>query len=275
MSQPPSSPYPDSYPPPHQQPGGYQPPQQPHYGTGYPPPSQPGYGQPGYGQPGYGQPGYGQPGYGQPGYGQPGYGVPADLPPRKKSKAGRIVLIVLAVVLVLCVGGGATVYFLTKDTVSEVVDATKTRVSAPDTLAGRPKVNDPRLQSAAEQMSAQIKKDVPNATSTVGGFYGNPQKKDLVMIAGASGVVADPRKELQDATNGLSTDLGVTEFKTVDAGPLGGDAKCGDGKAEGVPVGVCVWADRGSVGLIVMYFKSAAHLQSQFATMRGQIEHKG
>ncbi|WP_406036676.1 hypothetical protein OG799_19710 [Micromonospora sp. NBC_00898] len=294
MSQPPSNPYPGSYPPPRQQPGGYPAQSGPQYGGGYPP-QQPG---PQYGgdyPPQQSGPQYGggyppqQPGPQYGGYpgeqapaqggsylesGQPSYGAPAG-PPPKKSKVGRILLITLAVVVVLCLGGGAVLFFAAKDKVGDVVDATKTRVVAPTTLAGRPKVTDPQLTSAAEEMTSEMKKDVPDATSTAGAFYGNPAKKDLVMIAGASGVMADPKKELDNATKDLSTELGVTTFSTVDAGPLGGDAKCGDGKADDVPVGVCVWADRGSLGVIVLYFKSADDLKSQFVTMRGQIEQKG
>ncbi|MCP3782398.1 hypothetical protein NLX85_03335 [Micromonospora sp. A3M-1-15] len=306
MSQPPSSPYPGSYPPPQQQPGGYQPPQQPSHGGGYPPApqQQPQYGggypqssQPGQ-QYGGGYPESNQPGqqygggypesgqqYGQQpgqqyggGYvetGQPGYGAPAPLPPKKKSSAGKIVLIVLAVVLVLCVGGGAIAFFATKDKVGEVVTATKTRLVEPPTLAGRPKVSEPQLQQAATQMKSEIAKDVPNATSTVGAFYGEPEKKDLVMIAGASGVIADPKKEMADAITAITPELGAKEFKTVNAGPLGGDAKCGDGKTEDIPVAVCIWADKGSLGMVVVYFKSAAEIQSQFVTMRGEIEKQG
>ncbi|MEU9823569.1 hypothetical protein [Micromonospora chersina] len=287
MSQPPSSPYPGSYPPPHQQPGGYQPPQQPQYGGGYPPAGQ----QPQYGggYPQTNQPGqqYGggypetgqQPGqqYGG-GYvetGQPGYGAPAPLPPKKKSSAGKILLIVLAVVLVLCVGGGVAIWFAAKDEVGEVVTATKTRLVEPPTLAGRPKVTEPQLQQAATQMKSEIAKDVPNATSTVGAFYGEPEKKDLVMIAGASGVIADPKKEMADAITAITPELGAKEFKTVNAGPLGGDAKCGDGKTEDIPVAVCIWADKGSLGMVVVYFKSAAEVQSEFVTMRGEIEKQG
>ncbi|MCW3844079.1 hypothetical protein ONA70_28715 [Micromonospora yasonensis] len=278
MSQPPYNPQPGSYPPHQQQPGGYPPPQQPQPGGGYPP-QQPQYGdgyppqQPQYGG-GYPPQQPGQP-YGaeagQPGYGQPGYGAPAE-PPKKKSSVGKILLIVLAVVVLLCVGGGIAVYLGTKDKVTEVVDATKTRVEPPATLAGKPKVTEPKLQAAAEQMRDQIKSDVPGATSTVGAFYGDPTKGDLIMIAGASGLIADPQKELDDATTGISKDMGVANFKTVDAGPLGGDAKCGDGETSGVKVGVCVWADKGSLGLILVYDKPAAELEKQFVTMRGQIE---
>ncbi|MGW5671234.1 hypothetical protein, partial [Micromonospora sp. NPDC003776] len=236
---------------------GYPPQQQPQYGGGYPSQQQPG------------QP-YGAEA-GQPDYGQPGYGAPAA-PPKKKSSVGKILLIVLAVVVLLCVGGGTAVYLATKDKVTEVVDATKTRVEAPATLAGKPKVTDPKLVAAADQMKSQIQGDVQGATSTVGAFYGDPQKQDLLMIAGASGLIADPKKELDDATTGIAKDMAVTNFKTVDAGPLGGDAKCGDGETSGVKVGVCVWADKGSLGMILIYDKPAAELEKQFVTMRGQIE---
>lgn len=261
MSQPPSGPYPGSYPPP-RQPGTYGPPQQSGrlYGGGYPtvsPQTGPQYGG---------------------GYletGRPGYGLPADLPPKKKSKAGRIVLLVLAVVVVLCLGGSAAVWFAVKDTVGEVVDATQTRLVEPKTLRGRPKLTEPKVRAAVEQMKTQLQKDVPHATSTVGGFYGNPGKKDLVGIAGVSAVLAEPKKELDDAVTGIGSTLGVKQFKTVDAGPLGGAAKCGDGKTDGIQVGVCVWADRGSLGMIILYYKPAAALQSQFVAMRSEIEQNG
>ncbi|WP_327652946.1 hypothetical protein [Micromonospora aurantiaca] len=251
MSQPPSSPYSGNYPSPQQQPGGYQPPQ---YGGDYPQAPQQQYG---------GDYPPQQPQYG----GQLG----APVPP-KKSGVGKVLLIVLAVVLVLCVGGGVAAYFATKDTVNEVVTATKTRVVEPQTLGGRAKVTDPQLQTAAAQMKSELSKDVPDATSTVGAFYGDPAKKDLVMIVAVSGVMADPKKELADATAAVTPDLATKDFKTVDAGPLGGDAKCSDGKASDVPVAVCIWADRGSLGMVVVYFKSAAELQSEFVTMRGEIE---
>ena len=63
-------------------------------------------------------------------------------------------LIVLAVVLVLCVGGAAITWLAVKGPVGDVVDASKTRLVAPATLAGRPKLTDPELQTAAEQRSA-------------------------------------------------------------------------------------------------------------------------
>ncbi|MFI2667202.1 hypothetical protein [Micromonospora carbonacea] len=236
MSQPSGNPYP-------QQPYGEQPaPQQP---GGYPPPA-----------------------------GQP-YGAPSAAPlPPKKSKAGKIVLIVLAVVLVLCLGGAAITWFAVKDEVGDVVDATKTRVTAPATLAGRKQVTDPELTKLSDELVADMKSTVQNETSTAGAFYGDAAKQDLVMIAAASGVLADPKKELDDAIAGLKTQLTVQEMTATEPGPLGGEARCGDGKTAGMPLGVCVWADRGSLGMIVVFFKSAKQAEAEFVTMRGQIEQR-
>ncbi|WP_433130860.1 hypothetical protein ACQPWW_08690 [Micromonospora sp. CA-240977] len=266
MSQPPATPYgpPHDSPNPPQQPGQPQypgqpqQPDQPQQPGGWPPPQQ--------------QQGFPPAQPGQP-YGEP-Y-LPAGPPPAKKSNVGKIVLIVLAVVLVLCLGGAAITWFAVKDDVGDVVDATKTRVVAPATLAGRPKVTDPQLQTAADDLVSQMKAEVQNETSAVGAFYGDPTKQDLIMIAAASGLMTDPKKELDDAVNGLSTELTVTNVATVGAGPLGGDAKCGDGKAAGnIPLGICVWADRGSLGMVVIYFKTAKQVEAEFVTIRGQVEQR-
>ncbi|MEU4781590.1 hypothetical protein [Micromonospora sp. NPDC023633] len=259
MSYPPAN----SYPPP---PDGGGP-----YGS-YPPPQAGGYGPPpqagGYGPP----PQAG--GYGPPAGGVPGapYGGP---PVARKSSAGRIVLISLAVVLVLCLGGAAIVAFAVKDEVKETVDATRIRVVAPATLAGRPKATDPTLQAGARQLEAELNKTIPGATSTVGEFYGTPADKDLVMIAAASGLNPDPARALEDTIRGARTsDVRLGEMSSVDPGPLGGEAKCGDAKARDVPLGVCVWSDKGSVGMVIIYFKTGQQAHAEFATIRGQVEQK-
>ncbi|MEU8254112.1 hypothetical protein AB0C06_07575 [Micromonospora inaquosa] len=269
MSQPPANPYgpphdsPDPSQQPGQQPGGWPPPQQqgqPQQPGGFPP-AQPGYPS--------AQPGFPYPQPGQP-YGDPN--LAGGPPPAKKSNVGKIVLIVLAVVLVLCLGGVAITWFALKGPVNEALDASKTRVVAPATLAGRPKLTDPELQTAADQAANEMKSGSTTETSAVAAFYGDPTKQDLVMIAGMSALLADPKKELDAYVTGLAKQLTVGEMTAVDAGPLGGEARCGDGKAETVPLGICVWADRGSLGMVVMYFKSANQAKAEFTAIRGQVE---
>jgi hypothetical protein len=288
MSHPPEQPY-------YQQQPEY-PPQQPQYPQSgqpyYPqqqqpdyPPQQPGYQQPGYQQPYYQQREPGQypqqPGYPQSDYGQdyqhgyPQSGPPAPpVAPKKRRSAGKIVLIVVAVLVVLCGGGAAVAYVAFKDDVENVVDAANTRVVAPETLAGRAKITDPSLVKVADEMVNGMKKDIENETSAVGAFYGDPAKQDMIMIAGASGRIQNPSKELDDAFTELSgtSGLKVSPAKDVDAGPLGGEAKCADGNADGVPVAMCVWADNGSVGVVAFYFKKVDQIKADFVKVRGEVE---
>ncbi|WP_181445236.1 hypothetical protein [Micromonospora endophytica] len=198
--------------------------------------------------------------------------APAFAPPPKKSNVGKIVLIVLAVLLVLCVGGATAIWFAVKDTVGEAVDASRTRVVAPDTLAGRPKITDPELQRASDEIVQGIQAEVENETSAVGAFYGDRAAQELIMVAGVSGMIADPKAELDEAIQGLAKEIVVSNMAAVEPGPLGGEASCGDGQTEEVPLGICVWADRGSVGMFVMYFSSRADAEAEFVTIRGQIE---
>jgi hypothetical protein len=302
------------------QPYGQQPSGPPSYGQQPSGPPAPSYGQPSYGQPSqpeygqapqpsYGQPSYGQPPqpeYGQPGYGQqPGYGAPP--PPKKKSKVLPIVLVSLAVVLVLCLGGGAAIYLAAKNKAEDLAaqvqkdlatpaptddsagdptddptdDATTEppagsgstiTIVEPKTLGGRPKLTDPQFAGVAEELKSGLA-DVPNAGNTVGALYGTVAKQDIVVIAGAEAPVADPAKELDGTFLGAGLGgLKVTGITSVDGGSLGGVAKCGNAKTGTVSLAMCGWADDGSVGWVIWYFKSASQVKSEFPKLRAQIE---
>jgi hypothetical protein len=193
--------------------------------------------------------------------------------PQKKSNVLKIILITFAVLLVLCLGGGVAAYFAFKDDVGDVVKATQTRLVAPETLAGRPKITKPELQAAADQMVTGMKTSLPGATSTVGAFYGDPAKQDMVMIAGASGLIADPEKQLNDSITSMGTGgLTLSNVKSIEPGPLGGVAKCGDASTGGIKMGVCIWADRGSLGVIGIYFQTGEQAQAEFVKIRSEVE---
>ena len=194
---------------------------------------------------------------------------PPAAPPPKKSNVGKIILIILAVLLVLCAAGGTAAYFLLRDR----VDAASTRVVAPETLAGRPKVTQPELQTASDTLVANLKTNMPDATSTVGAFYGDVLAGDLIMIAAVSGIVANPAAEVDKSFSDMSgAGMAVTNIQSVDPGPLGGEAKCGDGSSQGLSLGICSWADFGSIGMIVMYDKTGAEAATEFVEIRGAIE---
>jgi hypothetical protein len=199
---------------------------------------------------------------------------PAAPPPPKKSRVGRIILIVALVLVVLCGGGAVAAYMLLGDKVQDTVQAATTRVQTPDTLVGRPKITDAQFVTIVNEMVTDLKKDLPDATSTAAGFYGDPAQQDMVMIAAASGRVVDPEKQLNDAFTGMGTSgLTVSGTKEVDPGPLGGEAKCGTASAQGVPLVMCVWADAGSLGVVGYYFKDNVDaVASDFVKARAEVE---
>ncbi|MEV7623064.1 hypothetical protein [Actinoplanes sp. NPDC089786] len=262
----PAQPYPG---PPPQQQGGYPP--LPDYG---PPP----------------------PDYGQQQYAPPGYPVMTPAP-KKKSRAVPITLVSIAVFLVLCVGGTTAIVLVARNTagtVDEAVDnytppplpsvepldppptteppAKTISIVEPRTLGGRPKLTDDQFKDVAEQLKSDLA-DIPNARNTVGALYGTVAKQNIVVIAGVEADVDNPSQELNGTFLGAGVGgLKVTGITSVAAGPLGGVAKCGKADASGVDMVLCGWADEGSVGWIIWYFKSITTAKKEFVKLRGEIE---
>ncbi|MCO8270879.1 hypothetical protein M1L60_09775 [Actinoplanes sp. TRM 88003] len=306
----PSSGQPNQGQPPYQGQSPYQPypgqtPQEP---PAYPPTSaypssgQPSYGQPS-GQPDYGQPQYGQQqpqyGAGQPGFGQQpgGYGTP---PPPKKSKVLPIVLVSVAIVLVLCIGGVVALYMVGKNAADDVTDAVNnlptststagptdepttappTRAAAtvtitePTTLGGRKKLTSAQFAAIAEQLKGGLE-SVPGATNTVGALYGDVSDQDIVIVAAAEAPIKNPKAELEQTFYGAGIGgLKIDNITTAPTGALGGAAKCGSSETSGIDMAICTWADEGSVGMVIWYFKSVAKAKAEFPKLRAEIEKK-
>jgi hypothetical protein len=218
----------------------------------------------------------GQPEYqngGQPPY--PGYFPPSAPPPRRRN-VNKIVLIVLAGLAAAL--GSAAVNYAFKDhaeKTNDVQSSVLTHVVEPTTLDGRTKVADADLQATADGMVAKMKKEVPQATGAVSAFYGDPTKQDLAFIVGLSSHITAPDTEVSQAITSLgSGGVKVTDVKAVEPGPLGGVAKCGDAVVGEVPAGVCLWADRDTLGLIFVYFKSGDQAGAKFVKIRSEIEQR-
>jgi hypothetical protein len=283
----------------------------------FPPPGdqqQPQYDQPGYGQPQYdqaqyqyGQAQYGQAQYGQAQYGQPGYGQPeypqgaaflGSPQPPKKSKVVPIVLISLAVLLVLCLGGGTAVFIAVRNKATDVVSAAKGAASPapsvatpsatpvdeptakitviePKKLGGRPRLTDRKFSSLAKNLKSDLAADVPDATHTVSGVYGTAGKRNLVVMAAAAAPFDDPQAELDGMFDGTGVSGNkITSITRIDSGPLGGAANCGKALQDGVRMVLCSWVDSGSLGMLTFFFQSFAKVKAEFPKLRAQIEQK-
>ena len=201
--------------------------------------------------------------------GGPGQGGPPA--PAKKSNVGKIVLLIVVAALVV----GTVASLALRHALKGVTDSSTIRVVAPETLDNRAKATDHDLQASAQKAETGVKSAVPNATSVATGFYGTAEKKDLALIVAYSSVNLSPQKTLDDTITGISSSsMTPTGMHTVDAGPLGGVAKCGDAESSGVKLGICVWADGGSAGQFYSYFASADAAQKELASVRQAVEQK-
>ena len=276
---------------------------QPPYGQPYQQPTsgQP-YGQT-YGQP-YGQPTSGQP-YGQPyeGYGQPAYtGYPPIEPPKKRT---GLWIGLGAVLLVLCLAGGAfagaLIFNTGKDTPSaSASDEPSTaasgdtgtgtspsadpgsssapggtaavKVVAPAKLLGQPKLDEPELNQLAESTSTQMSSAAPNVRQSISAFYGDINEKKLTMLIAVAGDISQPAAFATGMTIGLKSSLHAGTFSNVPAGPLGGTAKCADSRASEIDLAVCIWSDSGSFGIVGFYYKKVSQVKSDFVKARNAVE---
>ncbi|MFG1888273.1 hypothetical protein ACGFIR_10450 [Micromonospora sp. NPDC049051] len=294
-------PRPESYPAPPA--GGWAPPPggQPAYDGNWPTTPTPG---PAPTQPYPHQPYGGYPAAPQAGFPTSPYaGYPPPAPhPGQPARSNQLVLTLSLVgLLVLCLGGGGITYLAyegrddpdprptptvatttppatpSADPSSDAPSPTpssapRIRVVTPETLGGRAKSTEPALRKATDDMVRELRSSVSSESSVAGAFYGSAKDRDMVMVIAASSFVLNPERELDDTVKGLSKNLAVQRLTAIAPGPQGGVAKCGDGESAGVPLGVCAWADHGSVGLIVLFFSSSAAAAAEFVALRAEIE---
>jgi hypothetical protein len=159
-----------------------QPPTSPAYGQ---PPTSPAYGQPPT-SPAYGQPPT-SPAYGQPPPGYPPVGYPPQ-PPRKKSNAGLIVLIVVIAVIVLCGGSVLTIALVgskgstgtasssAHHTFNEPVRDGKFEFVVKSLTCGKAKEGDEVLNKTAQGQYCEVALSVKNIGTEAQIFDGSSQK---------------------------------------------------------------------------------------------------
>jgi hypothetical protein len=266
---------------------GHQYPAQPYsaapYDQGYAPaPQQPAYGQ---------QPAAYQAGYNQ----APSFVAP---PAQRRGSGGMVALVAgSAVLLLILLVGGAVVLLRSGDDGPDAptnnaqasaapetpAPATPTpsvaadypaRIDLPDTVAGLTKVvGNATLDKTANDTALQIK-SATNADSAVAAYYApGSDLTRTVGLFGATGRIANPKGELDEAFSG--DDLVVTGVQTVDAGPLGGEMKCGNTASNGQALTVCGWADGGSLMMGIFLNRSLTDSATLFRQIRGEILKRG
>jgi hypothetical protein len=157
--------------------------------------------------------------------------------------------------------------------VDPVAAARGTKVAAPPTLDGQPKIKDAELQAVVDQMRSTVLSVVPGSLSSEVGFYGDMTEQKLLAIVALTAPIADPTALLSNALTSLGdSGVVVAQPEPVDPGPLGGQATCGNATASGVELAVCGWADNGSLGLVMFHFTQLDEAKDRFLRIRAEVE---
>jgi hypothetical protein len=150
------------------------------------------------------------------------------------------------------------------------------RVVEPETLNGRSKVSDPRMQAVGKGFVDSMKARLPGLIGAVGVFYGDPAARNVVGVNAVAIAIADPQKEIDQNVAGMKrSGVEVSDATAVEAGPLGGVAQCGSMRViqNGTEAGtVCIWADAGSVGVVQFYLKGIEDAKREFLSIRELVE---
>ncbi|MEV0897269.1 hypothetical protein [Actinoplanes sp. NPDC049802] len=185
-----------------------------------------------------------------------------------------IVLLSVAIALVLCVGGAATILLIGKNAVDDAeAAAARVTIAQPVTLGGLPLVDDPRFSAVTEEMESSLAA-YPGASSSFGALYGSPTGQNMVAALATKATITDPEKEVAESFRVFGQSATVSGLADAATGELGGVAKCGTSSTSGIDLAICGWADEGSVGMIMWFFKTAADVRADFPALRAEIESK-
>ncbi|MCW3816202.1 hypothetical protein ONA91_17300 [Micromonospora sp. DR5-3] len=146
------------------------------------------------------------------------------------------------------------------------------KLYTPETLLGMPKTKIRGPYNEARSQLDQLKREVGQPTSAVGDAYGGETPDaDMVFISGASGTITDPAGAVERALKPYR----IGELETVDAGELGGEARCGRGRTEDDSyLTTCGWADRETVGVVAFVSsRPQGGRSAEFLTVRRTLSH--
>jgi hypothetical protein len=119
-------------------------------------------------------------------------------------------------------------------------------VSLPAEAAGLVRVDDEATRRLTADLERRVNAEYQLTNEVFAAVYTEPETDgENVTLLGAARFVLDPGKDLTSALGKLS-ELTVTGVRSADAGPLGGELRCGTGDGDTV---VCGWADHGSIGV--------------------------
>ncbi|GAA0548324.1 hypothetical protein GCM10010172_32680 [Paractinoplanes ferrugineus] len=186
--------------------------------------------------------------------------------PRPRSKVRTVVLSSLLVVAL----GGAGVLGWTAWQISSQKDV---KLTAPETVGTLTQNKSEDARSTADYLQTALAAEI-DLDKTVAAVYSDPNGQDKnVLFFGGTTLLWTPEDDLDTAFNLIADNQGaVTGVHDVDAGELGGTAKCGTTKSDTGELPVCGWADHGSLALAMFPNRTVDEAAPMFRQLREASE---
>jgi hypothetical protein len=148
----------------------------------------------------------------------------------------------------------------------------RARLEVPMRLGNRSRFFDRPLLFAVNDNLEQLSRLVDDLRDRAGQVYNGETDADHALLVGAvAGTVRDEEATLNEVFRLFPR---VREVRAVDPGPLGGVARCGNGRNDQYYVTMCAWADRISVGTVTFLSpkKRPGSPGKEFVEIRSMLE---
>ncbi|MEU1398360.1 hypothetical protein ABZ403_20175 [Micromonospora zamorensis] len=148
----------------------------------------------------------------------------------------------------------------------------RARLELPLRLGNRSRLFQRPLLLAVGDNVEQLGRLVDDPRDKAGQVYNGATDADYaVMVSAAAGTVRDAEATVDELFKLFPR---VREVRAVDPGPLGGVARCGNGRNDQYYVTMCVWADQLSVGTVTFLSlkKRLGPPDDEFVEIRSELE---
>ncbi|MFF5234244.1 hypothetical protein [Dactylosporangium sp. NPDC000521] len=202
-------------------------------------------------------------------------GIPdADEPddePRSSVNVKKVAIVCGALAGVALLGS-AVVY---GPTVWRVTQQSDTKVSAPPQVGSYTLFSTDEAAQASEYVRDAIVTEV-SLDDSLGAIYREPsgpsETRTVILVAG-TGRIWKPERSLEGAFKAVAgADTAIRGVHDVDAGDLGGVARCGEIDDKDGVIAVCGWADNGSLGVVVLPGSKVADAEKALSELRPGVE---
>ncbi|MET7423053.1 hypothetical protein [Dactylosporangium sp. NPDC005555] len=200
--------------------------------------------------------------------------VDVDEEPRTSVNVKKVAIVCGALAGVALLGS-AVVY---GPTVLRVTQQSGTKVSTPTQIGAFTLFSTDDAQSTAEYVRDAVVTEV-SLDKSVGAIYrdqnGPSEVRTVILVAG-TGKIWKPERSLEGAFKAVAGGdaTGIGNVHDVDAGDLGGVARCGEIEDKDGAIAVCGWADNGSLGVALFPGRQVADAEKAFLELRAAVEQR-